>query len=108
MALQVEGVVDGGVEAEKPLRRSGRLEPLHLALSSSHSLMRLLGTVVHAPPLLVPTTQAKSPKRGGIGGQLISDRQLRREALLLQQFAHQPLGCSLVPARLDQDIEDLA
>jgi len=43
MALQVEGVVDGGVQAEKSLRGSGRLEPLHLALSSSHSLMRVLG-----------------------------------------------------------------
>src|ERR1051325_7402646 len=62
MALQVEGVVDGGVQAEKSLRRAGRLEPLHLALSSSHSLMRVLGAVVHPPPLLVPTTQAKNPE----------------------------------------------
>ena len=30
------------------------------------------------------------------------------KALLLQQLAHQPLGCPLVPARLDQDVEDLA
>jgi hypothetical protein len=43
MALQVEGVVDGGMQAEKSLRGAGRLEPLHLALSSSHSLMRVLG-----------------------------------------------------------------
>src|SRR3954452_2977821 len=108
MALQVEGVVDGGVETEKSLRGAGRLESLHLALSSSHSLMRVFGAVVHAPPLLVPTTQAKSPERGGIGGQLVRDRQLRRKALLLQQLAHQPHGCPLVPARLDQDIKDLA
>src|SRR3954467_14523540 len=108
MALQVEGVVDGGVEAEKPLSRAGRLEPLHLALSSSYSLLRVLGAVVQAPPLLVPTTQPKCPERGGIGGQLIGDGQLRRKALLPEQLAHQPLGCSLVPARLHQDLEDLA
>src|SRR5438552_3596411 len=34
-----EGVVDGGVHAEKPLGGASRLEALHLALSSSHSLM---------------------------------------------------------------------
>src|SRR3954454_17875650 len=108
MALQVEGVVDGGVQAEKSLRGSGRLEPLHLALSSSYDLMRVLGPIVHAPPLLVPTTQAKSAKSGGIGGQLVRDRHLWRKALLPEQLAHQPLGCPLVPASLDQDIEDLA
>src|SRR4051794_15682701 len=108
MALQVEGVMDGGVETEKSLRGAGRLESLHLALSSSHSLMRVFGAVVHAPPLLVPATQAKSPECCAVGGQLIGDRQLRRETLLLQQLAHQPLGRPFVPARLDQDVEDLA
>src|SRR3954469_56639 len=108
MALQVEGVVDGGMQAEKSLRGAGRLEPLHFALSSSYDLMRVFGTIVHAPSLLVPAGQAKSPERSGVGGQLIGDRQLRRKALLPEQLAHQPLGCPLVPARLDQDVEDLA
>jgi hypothetical protein len=62
MALRVEGVVDGGVEAEQPLRGAGRFEPLHLALSSSHDLMRVFGAIVRAAPLLTPATQAKSPK----------------------------------------------
>jgi hypothetical protein len=30
MSLMVEGVVDGGMDVEKPLRGSRRLEPLHL------------------------------------------------------------------------------
>ena len=64
MTLRVEGVVDGGVEAEQPLRGTGRLEPLHLALSSPHSLMRVFA------PLLVPTTQAKSPERRAVGRNL--------------------------------------
>jgi hypothetical protein len=38
MALEVEGVVDGDVHAEKPLGGASRLEPLHFALSSSHRL----------------------------------------------------------------------
>src|SRR4051794_16412064 len=48
MALQVEGVVDGGVETEKALRGAGRLEPLHLALSPSGRLVRILCPVVQS------------------------------------------------------------
>jgi hypothetical protein len=32
MSMMVEGIVDGGMDIEKTLRRSRRLEPLHLAL----------------------------------------------------------------------------
>jgi hypothetical protein len=39
MSLMVEGVVDGGMDVEKTLRGSKRLEPLHLVLSSPHDLM---------------------------------------------------------------------
>jgi hypothetical protein len=39
MSLMVESIVDGGMDVEKPLRGSRRLEPLHLVLSSSHHLM---------------------------------------------------------------------
>ena len=46
MALKVEGVMDGGVHAEKPLGRSSRLEPLHFVLSSSHHLVRIFGSIV--------------------------------------------------------------
>jgi hypothetical protein len=46
MALKVEGVVNRGVHAEKPLGGASRLEPLHFALSSSHRLMRVFGSIV--------------------------------------------------------------
>jgi len=46
VALQVEGVVDGGVHAEKALCGSSRLEPLQLAFASSHRLMRVLRSIV--------------------------------------------------------------
>jgi len=39
MALKVEGVVDGGVHAEKTLGGARRLKALHFVLSSSHRLM---------------------------------------------------------------------
>jgi hypothetical protein len=42
----VEGVVDGGMDVEKPLRGSRRLEPLHLALPSPHDLMGVFRAIV--------------------------------------------------------------
>ena len=46
MALEIEGVVDGGVHAEKALGGASRLEPLHFALSPSHRLMRIFGSII--------------------------------------------------------------
>ena len=46
MALEVEGVVNGGVHAEKTMDGTSRLEPLHFALASSHRLMRVLRPIV--------------------------------------------------------------
>ena len=59
-------------------------------------------------PLLMTAGQAKGLERGGIGAQLVGDRQLGRKALLLEWFAHQLRGRPFIPARLDQQIEDLA
>jgi hypothetical protein len=68
MALQVEGVVDGGVDAQKPLCEANRFEALHFLLPPSHDLVRVLGAIVRAQPLLMPAGQAELPERGGIGG----------------------------------------
>jgi hypothetical protein len=38
VALQIECVVDGGMDTEEALGGSRRLEPLYLALASSHHL----------------------------------------------------------------------
>jgi hypothetical protein len=46
MSLMVEGVVDSGMDPEKPLRGSRRLEPLHLALSPPHVLVGVFSTIV--------------------------------------------------------------
>lgn len=48
MALEGEGVVNGGMLGEKALGISGRFEALHRSLSPSHHLMRILGAVVLA------------------------------------------------------------
>ena len=76
MALQVEGVVNGGVHAEKMLGGASRLEPLHFALSSSYRLMRIFGAIVLPQPLFVRAGQSQTPERGAVGAQLVGDQQL--------------------------------
>ena len=46
MALEVEGVVGGGVHGDEALGGTCRLEPLHLAFSSAERLVRDLGPVM--------------------------------------------------------------
>jgi hypothetical protein len=65
MALKVEGVVDGDVHAEKTLGGVSRLEPLHFALSSSHRLMRIFGSIILSQPLLMRAGQSQTPVRAG-------------------------------------------
>ena len=77
MALEVEGVVNGGVHAEKALGGSSGLEPLQLALAASHHLMRVLRAIVRPQPLLVPAGQAQTAERRSVGAQLIGDQQFR-------------------------------
>src|SRR6267154_54128 len=52
--------------------------------------------------------QAKMPKSGSIGGQLVSRQQLGHEALGPEELAHQPECCPLVAAALNQHVENLA
>jgi hypothetical protein len=59
MALKTEGIVDGGMHAEESLSGSSRFEPLHLALSSSHRLMRILGAIVLPEPLFMRAGQPR-------------------------------------------------
>ena len=56
----------------------------------------------------MPTSQSQTPKRRGVGAQLVGDQQFRHEALLLEQFAHQPQRRPTVTSALDQHVENLA
>ena len=58
MALKIEVIVDSGMHAEEALGGSSRFEPLHLALSSSHHLMRVFGPIVPPEPLFMRTGQS--------------------------------------------------
>ena len=88
MALEIEGVVDGGVHAEKSLGGTSRLEPLHFAFSPSHRLMRVFRPIVMSQPLLMWAGQSQTPEYAGVRAQLVGDQQFERETLLLEQLAH--------------------
>ena len=108
MALKIEGIVDGGMHTQEALRGARRLESLHLALSPSHRLMRVLGSIVAPDPLFVRAAQPQLPGRRRGGAQLVGDQQLRRKSLLLEKLAHQPQRCPSVAPALNQHVEDLA
>jgi hypothetical protein len=57
MALKVEGITHGGVQVEEAPGRSSRLEALHLALASSHRLMRVFSPIVSPEPLFMGAGQ---------------------------------------------------
>ena len=108
MALEVEGIVDGGMNAQKALRRCGRFEALHLSLASAHHLMRILCPIVFSPALLMVAGKSEMPEGSAVGAQLVGRHPRRREALFAEQLAHQLDRRGPVSTTLDQDFEDLA
>jgi hypothetical protein len=75
MSLMVEGIVDGRMDVEKPLRGSRGLEPLHLALSSAHDLMGVFpaSAIVLSEASIVRTGEAQLPESRAVGAQLVGD-----------------------------------
>ena len=82
MALEVEGIVDGGMHAQKTLGGASRLEPLHFALAPSHRLMRIFRPIVLSQPLMMRASQSQTPERRGVRAQPVGDQQFGHDALL--------------------------
>ena len=81
---------------------------MHLMFSSSKRLMRILGTIVGAQPLLVQSREANFAKRRSVRSQFVGDDHRRNKAPASKQFPEQPQRCGLVAVRLDQDLQNLA
>ena len=86
MALEVEGVVGGGVHRDEALGGSRRLEPLHLALSSAERLVGDLGPVVLVNPLFMVGAQADLLEGSPVRAQLVGRHPGRSEAVLSEQL----------------------
>jgi len=104
----VEGVVDGGMDVEKTLRGSRRLEPLHLALASPHDLMGVFSAIVFSEASIMRAGEAQLPESRAVGAQLVGDQQLRCEALFLEQLAHQPECRLRIAPALNEHVENFA
>ena len=105
VAAEMEEVVDLVMGGEETLCLPSRLEALHLPLSSSRRLVRILGPVVQALVLAVLDTGHHLPLRGAVAGELVSNHDAGRPALPLQQLAQQALRRTLVAPALDQHVE---
>jgi hypothetical protein len=108
MTLKVEVVEQGGMYTEKALGRPSRFEALHLALSSSYHLVRVLGPIVLAKLLFMVAPQPDVVEGSAVGAQLIGYHHLWRETLFSQQLANQLEAATPVSPALSQHIADLA
>src|SRR5215211_1332695 len=70
--------------------------------------MRVLRPVVLAQALLMTSTKPELTAGAPVGRQPIGHEHRRSIALLPQQPAHEPQGCGFVPARLHEQVQDLA
>ena len=86
MSLKIEGVVDGGMDVEKALRRRGRLEPLHLTFSSAQGLMGVLGTIVLSDALLMVTAEPEMPQGRAVAAQLVVTSSFGAKPCFLSSF----------------------
>ena len=98
MALDVEHIVDGGVDREKALCRSGRLEAPHTSFALSQWLMGILCPVILQATGVVTPRNTKFAQRRTVGSELVGDDGGGSDALLLQKFPHE-LECRLTSRR---------
>ena len=107
MALDVERVVDGGMNGQETLGGSGRFETLHLALAPSRRLMRILGPVVCAQALVMASREPNFGLCRAVRAQLVGHQRIGREPLFLEQLAHQFHRCSFIAPSLHKEVEEL-
>jgi len=84
--IAAEQVVDLIVGCEKALGLAGRFELLHLPLSSSRRLVRILRSVVQSLVLAMLDAGHGLPLRRAVAGKLVGDHDPWRPHLLLQQL----------------------
>jgi hypothetical protein len=107
MALDVEGVVDGGVCGKKFLGRPRALEPLHLALPPTRRLMQILSSIVLPSPALMPAFDSSSRAAAPYDCKSSVTNRLGAKAYFFRSLRIS-FSVVLVSLGLDQHIKDLA
>lgn len=109
MTLNVEGVVDRGVDGEESLRGGLGFEALLLPFSSSDRKVRVLDPIVLAKPSRsINFGQAELSKGRSVRRQTVSRDLFRLDGLVTQQAAQQLQSRLRIPSSLDDEIEHFA
>jgi hypothetical protein len=105
VTAEVKEVADPIMGGEEALRLAGRLEPLHLTLSPSRRLVRVLRPVVQ--PLVLSVLDRGHHLAPGrpVARQLVGHHDTRWAGLLFQQLAQQAFGGPCVAPALHQDVQ---
>ena len=96
------------VNRREPLELSGRREPPHLALPLTRRVVGDLGSIVRVLIRDVGHRRHHGAARGGgVGAQLVGDQSAQETALGFQQRPNESDGCSPIPVRLHEDVQDV-
>ena len=102
-----EEILHDTVNRREPLELSGRLEPPHLALPLTRRLVGDLGSIVRVLISDVDHGRHHGAASSGVGAQLVGDQSSRDTALGFQQRPKESDGCSPIPVRLHEDVQDV-
>jgi len=97
---------DHAEHRQEPLGCAGGAEACHGAFAVPGRPVRLRPVEVSRLP--VADRRHDLPMRHRVTAELVGDQHPIRRALPLEEFAEEPRGGRGVPARLDQDVEDVA
>ena len=107
MSPDSKEILHNSVYRREPLHVGGRLEAPHLALPLTRRLVGDLGSIVRVLISDVDYGRHHGAARGGVGAQLVGDQSSRNTALGFQQLPKESDGCSPIPVRLHEDVQDV-
>ena len=102
-----EEMLHDPVNRRDPLALSGRREPPHLALPLTRRVVGDLGSIVRVLIGGVDHRRHHGVARGGVGAQLVGDQSSRETAFIFQQRPKESAGCSPIPVRWHEDVQDV-
>jgi hypothetical protein len=108
MSPNVEQVAHDVVDREEPLGLCRRFETPHVALASARWLVGDFGPVIGVAGRVVDDGRHDHAARGTVAPEAIGDEAAGVTAAPLEQLAKEPRGSVVLPARLQQDVDDLA
>ena len=107
MSPDSKEILHNSVYRREPLHVGGRREAPHPALPLTCRLVGDLGSIVRVLISDVDHRRHYGAASGGVGAQLVGDQPAKDTALGFQQFPKESDGCSPIPVRLHEDVQDV-